>query len=120
MYVGGAASTGKSQIIKAVCEYFKKSHHQDKLKIAAFTANASILINGSTIHSLIGLSIDPIVDSQKVKQTKGNWPNINYLIFDEISMIGCNMLGNMHLKLQKLKSVLQEPLTLLPLKVLVP
>jgi hypothetical protein len=63
MYVGRAVGTGKSQIIKAICEYFKKSHQQYKLKIATFTANASILIDGSTIHLLIGLSIDPNMDS---------------------------------------------------------
>jgi hypothetical protein len=68
MYVGGAVSIGKSQIIKTICEYFKKSHQQHKLKIAAFTANASILIDGSTIYSLIGLSIDPNMDSQKIKE----------------------------------------------------
>jgi hypothetical protein len=100
MYVGRAVGTGKSQIIKAICEYFKKSHQQYKLKIATFTANASILIDGSTIHLLIGLSIDPNMDSQKIKNTKGDWPNIDYIIFDEISMIGCTMLANMHLKLQ--------------------
>jgi hypothetical protein len=40
------------------------------------------------------------MDSQKIKNTKGDWPNIDYIIFDEISMIGCTMLANMHLKLQ--------------------
>jgi hypothetical protein len=75
------------------------------LKIAASIANASILINGLTIHSLRGSSIDPNVDSQKVKKRRRNWLNIDYIIFDEISVIGCNMLGNMHLKLQNLKFV---------------
>jgi ABC-type glutathione transport system ATPase component len=63
MYVGGAAGTGKSQVIKAVRQYFSKTNQEDKLKIAAFTASASLSISGSTIHSLIGLSIDQNVNS---------------------------------------------------------
>jgi hypothetical protein len=31
------------------------------------------------------------------------------MIFDEISMIGCTMIANMHLKLQILKSKIQQP-----------
>jgi hypothetical protein len=49
------------------------------------------------------------MDSQKIKNTKGDWPNIDYIIFDEISMIGCTMLANIHLKLQNLKSETQRP-----------
>jgi hypothetical protein len=35
------------------------------LKFLAFTASVALLIGGSTIHSLIGLSIDGNIDSQK-------------------------------------------------------
>ena len=48
------------------------------------------------------------MDSQKIKNSKGNWPNVDYIIFDEISMIGCIMLANIYLKLQNLKSETQR------------
>jgi hypothetical protein len=32
------------------------------------------------------------------------WPTIEFIIVDEISMVGCNMFGTTHLKLQKFKS----------------
>ena len=110
MYVRGATGSEKSQIRKAICEYFKKLNQQGKLKITAFTARlASLLIDGSPIHLLIGLLIDQNMDSKSIKNISSNWPNIGYLIFDEISMIGCTMLANMHLKLQKLKFEPQKP-----------
>jgi hypothetical protein len=37
------------------------------LKISVFTTSATLLIGGSTIHSLIGLSIDGNIDSQFFK-----------------------------------------------------
>jgi divalent metal cation (Fe/Co/Zn/Cd) transporter len=90
----------KTKLWKAICKYLKKSQQLGKLNIAAFIANAFILINRSTIHSLIGLSIDPNMISQKIKNTKDDWPNIDYINFDEISMIGCTVFANIHLKMK--------------------
>ncbi len=50
-----------------MCAYFQKKHSHDMLKISAFTAGATLLIGRSTIHSLIHLSIDGNIDSQKFK-----------------------------------------------------
>jgi hypothetical protein len=47
-----------------------------QIKIISFITNTSILINGSIMHSFIGLLIYPNVDSQNIKKTKVNWPNI--------------------------------------------
>jgi hypothetical protein len=40
------------------------------LKISAFTTSATLLIGGSTIHFLIGLSIDQNIDPQILKKKK--------------------------------------------------
>jgi len=109
MYVRGASGTRKSQVIKAVREYFSKTNQEDKLEIATFTTSASLSINDSTIHSLIGLSINQNVDTKIVKNSTGNWAHIEYLIFDEIFMIGCIMLADIHLKMQKLRSSPLKP-----------
>ncbi len=58
IHITSVAISGKSQIIKAISAYLKKKHSHDMSKISAFTKNASLLIGGSTIHSLINLSID--------------------------------------------------------------
>jgi len=52
----------------------------------------------------IGLSIDKNVIVNKSNSIIYIWPTIKYMIINEISMVNCNMLVTMHLKLQKLKS----------------
>jgi len=63
IYISVVVGIGKSQIIKAISTYLKKRHSHDMLKISAFTTSATLLIGGSTIHSLIGLSFDQNIDS---------------------------------------------------------
>jgi len=79
------------------------------LKISTFTASVALLIGGSTIHSLIGLSIDRNIDSRNLPQKNEDWSNFHYLIIDEVSMVGYTMLTKIHLKLQKLKSSPLQP-----------
>jgi hypothetical protein len=62
------------------------------------------LIGGTTIHSLLGLSIDKNTIINKSKTILDSWSNIQFMIVDEISMVGYMMLATMHLRLQKLKS----------------
>jgi predicted ester cyclase len=62
------------------------------------------LIGGTTIHSLFGLSIDKNIIINKFKTIPNSWSNIQFMIVDEISMVGYMMFDTMHLKLQKLKS----------------
>jgi len=63
-----------------------------------------LLVGGIIIHFLLGLSIDKNVIVSKSNSIIDIWPNIKYMIIDEISMVSCNMLVTMDLKLQKLKS----------------
>jgi hypothetical protein len=76
---------------------------QKKLKVATYTTNANLLINGTTIHSLLGLLIDKHTTISKRNSTINIWPNIKFIIIEEISMVGCTLLATIHLKLQKLK-----------------
>jgi ATP-dependent DNA helicase PIF1 len=103
-YIGGATSIGKTQIIKAIKEYFLKTNNKDKLRITTYTTNAISLIGGTTIHSLLGLSIDKNTIINKSKTIPNSWSDIQFMIVDEISMVGCIMFVTMQLKLQKLKS----------------
>jgi hypothetical protein len=63
-----------------------------------------LLVGGIIIHSLLSLSIDKNVIVSKLNSIVDIWPTIKYMIIDEISMVSCNMLVTMHLKLQKKKS----------------
>jgi hypothetical protein len=82
-----------------------KTTKQQKLRFVGYTTNVTLLTNGTTIHSLLGLSIDKQKIINKPYSIINIWPNIQFIIIDEISMVGCILLfGTIHLKLQKLKS----------------
>jgi hypothetical protein len=94
----------KTQIIRAIQEYFLRTGKQQKLRVIAYTANATSLINGTMINSLLGLSISKHTTISKPNSIINIWPNIQFIIINEISMVGCTLLVTIHLKLQKLKS----------------
>jgi hypothetical protein len=77
---------------------------QQKFRVATCTTNATLLLNGTMIHSLLGLSIDKHTIISKYNSIINIWPNIQLIIIDKISMVGCALLATIHLKLQKLKS----------------
>ncbi len=78
-----------------------KTMNEQKLRIVAYNANATLLVGGTTIHSLLGLSIDKHAIVSKSSSIINIWLTVNFMIIDEISMVNCNMLDRMHLKLQK-------------------
>jgi hypothetical protein len=102
-YVGGAPRIGKTKIIKAILKYFIKTNNEQKLHIVAYTTNCSI-VNGTIIHFILGLSINKHAIISKPNLVTNIWPTIEFIIVDEISMVGYNMLTTMHLNLQKIKS----------------
>jgi len=77
---------------------------QQKLKVVTYTTNATLLINGTTIHYLLGLLINKHTSIRKINSIISIWLNIQFIIINEISMVGCTLLATIHLKLQKLKS----------------
>jgi hypothetical protein len=50
------------------------------------------------------LSINKHTTISKLNSIISIWPNIQLIIIDELSMVGCTLLAIIHLKLQKLKS----------------
>jgi hypothetical protein len=52
MYIGGATSIKKTHIVKTLKHSFQESQANHHLKVGAYTANAAIIIAGSTLHSL--------------------------------------------------------------------
>jgi hypothetical protein len=61
----------------------------------------TLLVGGTTIHCLLGLSIDKPAIVSKSNSIINIWPAIDFMIIDEISVVNCNMFDRMHLKLQK-------------------
>jgi hypothetical protein len=57
-------------------------------------------VGGTTIHSLLGLSIDKHALVNKSNSIVDIWPTIGFIIINEISMLNYNMFATMHLKFQ--------------------
>src|ERR1700685_731208 len=58
MYVGGMGGTGKSQVIKALMEFYKSRNESHRFVVLAPTGTAAALLHGSTYHSFLGVPID--------------------------------------------------------------
>ncbi|KAJ6517156.1 hypothetical protein DFH09DRAFT_812044, partial [Mycena vulgaris] len=52
MYIAGVGGAGKSYVIKAVVELFRRCGYSERLLLSAPTGCAAILIDGYTIHAL--------------------------------------------------------------------
>ena len=100
MYLGGPGGTGKSRIIAAMTDYFARRGESRRLRLASFTGIAAKNINGTTLHTALALN------QHQKNQKKGNgktksdlvamWTGVDYLFVDEVSMIGCGLLLQIH------------------------
>ena len=87
-------------MIAALTDYFTQRGESRRLRLASFTGIAAKNINGTTLHMALSLN-----QSQR-NQKKGNgktktdliamWIGIDYLFIDEVSMIGCSLLLQIH------------------------
>ena len=98
MYLGGPGGTGKSRVIQALTDFFKRKDQSRRLRLAAFTGVAAKNIGGTTLHTALSLSI------AKRKSNNNNtcaglfamWEGVDYLFIDEVSTIGCGLLVDIH------------------------
>jgi hypothetical protein len=91
MYVGGIGGSGKSYVVKAIVELFKRCGASEKLLLSAPTGCAAVLIGGYTIHALTFLPKSKHVPKQL--DLESIWRLIRYLVIDEISMVDSVLLS---------------------------
>ena len=93
-YVGGPGGTGKSQIIKAIVEFHDRMKVKRTLKLSAMTGTASKHIGGSTTTTMFGgFDMNNLKQDDKIK-LQYRFRNVETIIIDEVSMIGCRHLAN--------------------------
>ncbi len=63
--------------------------------------NAILLLIGTIIHFLLALLIDRHTNINNPNSIIYIWPNIQFIIIDEISMVGCTLLAVMNVILHK-------------------
>jgi len=96
MFVAGPGRTGKSWIIDALRDFFHNQREDHRLRLASYTGVTSRNICGMTLHSALCLN------KQNKQSAKGKvdliamWCKVDYLIIDEVSMIGCQLMLRIH------------------------
>ncbi|CAF2955136.1 unnamed protein product [Rotaria sp. Silwood2] len=99
MCVPGCGGTGKSQLIRALTKYFLVTKRIQMIRKLAPTGIAAAEIDGMTIHSFLGeqrnsgkaRTIKP-GDSKLEKE----WALVEYLLIDEMSMVGLTLLAKLN------------------------
>jgi hypothetical protein len=111
MYLGGMAGTGKSQVIKALMDFFAKAKELHRFVILAPTGTAAAQQNGSTYHYFLG--INPNTSSQNeaasIAQLKARLEGVDYIFIDEVSMLSCHDMYKISAKLAKALNVYDKP-----------
>ena len=96
-YVGGPGGTGKSQVIKAIVAFHKEIKVKHKLKLCAYTGTAAKHIGGSTTTTLFSFN------KANTSKLERRFENVDTIILDEVSMIGCRQLAKISNRLTRAK-----------------
>ncbi|KAF8219441.1 hypothetical protein L208DRAFT_1069473, partial [Tricholoma matsutake] len=121
MTITRMAGTGKTQVLKALVEFFeqRKESHPDisyfddqnvRLIIVAPMGSAVALLKGSTYHSMFGVNSDGGSSSNiQLAQVKSRLEGIDYIFHDEISMLLCHDMFLMNVRLTRAMNDLDSP-----------
>ena len=96
MFIAGPGGTGKSWLIDALRNYFHTQNQDYRLRLASYTGVASRNIQGMTLHSALCLNKQNKRSAKAKMNLIAMWRKVNYLIIDEVSMIGCQLMLRIH------------------------
>lgn len=106
VFITGGGGVGKS----ALLNYYIKHHKKKSLGITSTTGTSAILINGSTLHSYLGIgtgkqSVDQITSNiNNNYYLKKKWERLKILIIDEISMLSAEFFD----KLERIARIIKN------------
>jgi PIF1-like helicase len=105
----GEAGTGKSRVVDAIRTWFAARNRSKELIVTATTGTAAFNIRGTTLHSALGLAIEPGHKHRPMSWAKKKeWRSRRYIIIDEVSMLDCKLIIKLHNKLCSAKSSKQQ------------
>jgi hypothetical protein len=107
MYIAGMARTGKSQLIKAVVDFFEYANESHKFVILGPTGTSAALQNGSTYHPFLGINPNTSATSEatSIAQLKARLEGVDCIFIDEVSMLSCHDLYKISAKLAKAMNI---------------
>ena len=106
MYLGGMGGTGKSQVIKALSQFFTGRNEAHRFIIVAPTGTAAALLGGSTYHSMFGINERSV---RKVGHIKAKLEGMEYVFFDEVSMLSARDMYRINVQLAKVFEIPDVP-----------
>lgn len=99
-HILGPGGTGKSYVVHAIVELFKRCRASKKLMLSASTGCAAVLIHGYTLHALTFL----IPHKTMAKHELLERLDVKYLVIDEVSMISVHFFHQVSKQISKAKS----------------
>ena len=121
LFITGGAGTGKSHLIKTITASVSKTLcygnsciEKPNLLLLAPTGVAAVNINGTTIHSALGISIESRgLTLQKLSDTRRcklrqDLSDVKALIIDEVSMVSNKLLLYVHQRLIEISKAATE------------
>lgn len=116
MGVFGEGGTGKSTLVNAIRHWFDLIGQDERLVVTATTGSAAVKINGSTLHSAVGIAIEDGDDKETPKSRTSKvldkdvlaWKPVDYLIVDEVSMMDAKVMVQLNEKLNMLRGSKQN------------
>ena len=107
MYLGGMGGTGKTQVIKALSQFFTQRNEAHRFVIVAPTGTAAALLGGSTYHSMFGINDRSGIG--RIGHIKEKLRGVEYVFFDEVSMLSARDMYRINLQLLKVFEVFDAP-----------
>jgi hypothetical protein len=114
MYIGGMGGTGKTQVIKALQQWFDERGEGHRMVVLAPTGAAASIIKRSTYHMFLGVRTGehrsgklpggPSLDEAKIRMQ-----GVDYVFIDEISMVSCQDFYCIDLQLKYITGLLDVP-----------
>ena len=99
MYLGGMGGTGKTQVIKALTNFFVQRKEAHRFIVVAPTGTAAALLGGATYHSTFG--INDRSGPSRVGHIKAKLEGVEYVFLDEVSMLSARDLYRINLQLAR-------------------
>ena len=98
MYIGGSGGTGKSRVIQAIQEFFKRTGQPRRFRVCSFMGVAARNVSGSTLHSALNLNErkGTKFSAKSRRDLITKWEGVDFLLVDEVSVIGQKLLVSIH------------------------
>ena len=115
VFITGGAGVGKSFLIEYISKHKEEIFGNKKVGVTSTTGTSSILINGTTIHSYLGLGLgNNTVENMytfivKRKHLRERWRELSVLIIDEISMLTAELFDKIEAIARKIRYKFHKP-----------